>query len=298
MDSKTRKRKSRLVVNLGLFSNIILAILKTLIGVFGRSSALLAEGVNSVSDIVYYIVVRVFISLADKPPDREHPYGHRQFETIAALVVGAFVVTTGIAVFWTSAERFFLIINEGANDVPRPVTLYIGIGTVLFKVFMTLYSKAVARQTRNAAVGALARDHRNDVFSALAATVGILLARLGFAWVDPLAGAIVSVVIFLTGIQIVRESSADIMDTFPGEEIEESIRDYVLSVPHVWKIDEIHAHRIGPYLVIYLTIGVDGEISVREGDDIATKVENILESEIEYVRKVHIHFDPGNGPGG
>ena len=293
METESRKRKNRQAVNLGLGSNIVLAVLKTFFGAVGKSSALLAEGINSISDIIYYIVVRSFIDLADKPPDHEHPYGHRQLETIAALVVGAFVVTTGIAIFWASAERFLeLIRNGGAGEIAAPVTLYIALGTVGIKILLTSYTRAVGKKTKNAAVYALARDHRNDILSAGAATVGIFLARIGFPFGDPLAGAAVSVVIFLTGIQIVRESSSDIMDTVPGEELGDTIRDLATSVLHVRGIGEIHAHRFGPYIVINLTIEVDGDISVREGDEIATKVEDLVESEMDMVRKVYIHYHP------
>src|SRR5574337_1606554 len=97
-----RDRKSLLAVNLGLGVNIVLSALKTTFGVLGHSPALLAEGINSVSDVAYYIVASIFVRLANKPADADHPYGHRQLESIASLVVGAFVVSTAVLVFWVS----------------------------------------------------------------------------------------------------------------------------------------------------------------------------------------------------
>src|SRR5450830_549023 len=94
------KRTGGWIINVGLAANAALALLKTSIGILGHSDALLADGINSTSDVVYYIVVKIFMRLADKPADAEHPYGHRQLESVAALVVGAFVITTGIAIFW------------------------------------------------------------------------------------------------------------------------------------------------------------------------------------------------------
>jgi cation diffusion facilitator family transporter len=101
VNPKQRERQSSLAVNLGLVANLFLAALKTSIGVLGHSPALLADGINSTSDVAYYLVVIVFMKLAREPADTEHPYGHSQLESIAALIVGSFVITTAIAIFWS-----------------------------------------------------------------------------------------------------------------------------------------------------------------------------------------------------
>ena len=115
--TRERDRKSIWAVNLGLGVNIILSVVKTVVGVIGHSPALLAEGINSVSDVAYYVVAGIFVRLANKPADIEHPYGHRQLESIASLVVGAFVVSTAVVVFWDSRGQ-----NVGpagwADDIP------------------------------------------------------------------------------------------------------------------------------------------------------------------------------------
>jgi cation diffusion facilitator family transporter len=95
-----RNRKGNQAVVIGLLANIFLAGLKTSIGILGHSPALLADGINSTSDVAYYIVVSIFVRLAGKPADEEHPYGHNQLESIGALVVGSFVITTAVAIFW------------------------------------------------------------------------------------------------------------------------------------------------------------------------------------------------------
>jgi cation diffusion facilitator family transporter len=101
-----------LTVNLGLFSNILLSALKTSIGIIGHSPALLADGINSTSDVVYYIAVKIFMKQANKPADKEHPYGHRQLESISAIVVGAFILTTGIAIFWESISKVYDLLTH------------------------------------------------------------------------------------------------------------------------------------------------------------------------------------------
>ena len=107
MTNAEQQARSLFAVNLGLAVNALLAILKTAIGIMGHSPALLADGINSTSDVAYYVVVRVFMEMARKPADREHPFGHSQLESIAALMVGAFVITTAVAIFWDAINRVY-----------------------------------------------------------------------------------------------------------------------------------------------------------------------------------------------
>jgi len=293
MSTDSRQRKSILAVNLGLAVNIILAALKTSIGILGHSPALLADGINSTSDVAYYIVVSVFMRLARKPADPEHPYGHSQLESIAALVVGSFVVTTAVAVFWDAVNKVFdLTMGKGDFSGAVSIALWVALFTVVVKIALTFFTVRLGRETKNTAVMALAYDHRNDIFSALAASIGIFLGRMGYPAVDPLAGALVSLVILNTGIQILRESSADLMDTVPNQTLKEEITELLIQFPDVKEVEEVYAHRFGPYLIVNLTIGIDGSLSVVEGDRIASQVEQALYRNIEFLRDAYIHYHP------
>jgi cation diffusion facilitator family transporter len=288
-----RKRLGLLAVNLGLVANVLLAAVKTSLGILGHSPALLADGINSVSDVAYYVVVSVFMRLASKPADDEHPYGHNQLESIAALVVGAFVVTTAISIFWQSVDQIYSIwLGEGDTRGPAQFTLYVAMLTIVTKIGLMVFTRRVGRETANPVVSALAYDHRNDIFTATAAMVGIGLSLLGHPWVDPLAGALVALVILRTGIKILGESANDLMDTIPGKELTHQIEDLLCPLPGVREIEEIHAHRFGPYLVVNLTIGIDGKLTVAEGDQIATLVETTLLQQVANLRRVHVHYHP------
>jgi cation diffusion facilitator family transporter len=288
-----RRRKSIQTINLGLAANILLAALKTSIGVLGHSPALLADGVNSTSDVAYGIVISVFMRLAGKPPDEEHPYGHSQMESIAAMVVGSFVMTTAIAIFWDAVNNVYdLVAGQGDFSGASISALWVALFTVALKLVLAVFTRRVGQQTQNAAVLALAYDHRNDVFSALAATVGVFFGRMGYPWVDPLVGAVVALIILRTGIEILRESTADLMDTLPGRALAEQITALLTPIPGVRQVEEIRAHRFGPYLVANVTIGVDGSLSVAEGDQIATQVERTLLDNVEFMRRVHVHYHP------
>lgn len=296
MNPAERSKLSNKAVSLALISNVFLAILKTGFGIVGHSPALLADGINSTSDVVYNIVVSIFVRAAYKPADDEHPYGHTQFESVGALVVGAFVITTAVTIFWDSINSLFDFF-KGIGDLAGSAryTLYVALFTVLIKGFLTFYTRKMGTKTKNPSVIALAQDHRNDIFSATAVVIGITISQFGYYWVDPLAGAIVAVVILRTGIGILRDSTDDLMDTVPGQALNKQIQELAGQVPGVQGIDSAKAHRFGQYLVINLAVFVDGEINVDEGDVIADQVEKVLVDGIDYVRAVHVHYHSKNG---
>jgi cation diffusion facilitator family transporter len=203
------------------------------------------------------------------------------------------VITTAIAIFWNAVNYTYELWTgqadfEGAAAIALAVALF----TIALKIGLTIYTSRVGRHTGNAAVQALAHDHRNDVFSATAAAAGIALGRMGYPWVDPLAGAIVATVIFKTGIEIIRDSSSDLMDTVPGQTLARELTQLLGTIPGVEEVEEIQAHRFGPYLVINVTVCVDGSLTVMAGDGIASHVERRLYQYDELIKRAHVHYHP------
>jgi cation diffusion facilitator family transporter len=278
--------------NVGLAANVALAAAKTAFGILGHSAALLADGVNSTSDVAYYLVVKVFIVFAGRPPDREHPYGHRQLESIAALVVSAFVITTGIALFWDAVNNVYDMMTQGTAGRVGVAALWVALATVGAKLALTFYTRRAATTTGSAAVLALARDHRNDIFTAAGAASGIVLNLYGYPWCDPLVGAVVAVIVMYTGVQILRESSADLMDAVPSDGLERQTREALGDIPGILAVEEVQAHRFGPYLTMNVTIAVDGATTVENGDRIASEAESRLCTRVALVKRAYVHYHP------
>lgn len=288
-----RDRKSLWAINLGLGFNIALSIIKTTFGILAHSPALLAEGINSTSDVAYYVIASIFMRLANKPADNEHPYGHRQLESIASLVVGAFVVATAIAVFWDAVDKVWDLIDGKMTTLgSHPFAFWVALSTVAIKIILFLYVRKLGKQTHNPIVDALAYDHRNDIFSASAASIGIFLSRIGLSWGDPLAGALVALLILRTGVYILRESSVELMDAVPSKELAQQISGIIENVQGVQQLEELQAHRFGPHLVVNLTIGINGSLTVRQGDRIASNVESLIYEELPNIRHIHVHYHP------
>ncbi len=294
ISGKNRATEAEKVVNVGLACNILLAIMKTVVGITGASAGLLADGINSSADVVYYLVVKVFMKISVKPADRQHPYGHNQMESIAALVVGSFVITTAIGIFWKSigdAYRIFQLDSAETAAASRH-TLTVALATIIIKLGLSRITRRVGERNGHTAVIALARDHRNDIFSAVAVAVGIVFSHHGLRWMDPMAGALVAVIILFTGIDILRKSSSELMDTLPDRMLNMKIREAIAPVAAVKTIEEVRAHRFGPYYAINLTIGIDGKLSVAQGDSIASDVEKRVTRVVGLVRRVYIHYHP------
>ncbi len=214
--------------------------------------------------MAYYLVVKVFVWLSGKPADREHPYGHHQYESSASVVVGASVVAAAIAIFWDSANKAFDLAMGKLEKPPIALfTLVVALATAAVKVGLMAYTKA---------------------------------AR-GLLWVDPVAGAVVSLVILKTGIEILRESSTELMDTVPGEPLARKVRGLFSGLEGVEEVEEVHANRFGPYHVVNLNLGVNGEMTVLQGDAIATRAERLLCQRMELVRKVYVHYHPAGKRG-
>lgn len=292
-NTEKRRKKAETVVNVGLFANTILALVKVIAGIVWHSQALLADGINSISDVIYFIAVKIFVRLSGKPADSNHPYGHHQLESIAALVIGAFVITTGTAIFWDSIDSAFKLFMGTVPSYPiGRFALYVALATIFIKILLMIQASRVGRETGNIAIKALARDHLNDIFASAGAALGIQLSQLGAPWVDPVAGAVVAVIMAKTGFDILREASSDLMDNVPSEELAREIYQLLEDVTEVEAIEDIHAHRFGPYLVVNLVICLDGELTVRQGDKIADRVESKLLTGIEMLRKVYVHYHP------
>lgn len=294
-DQVQRLKLSSRSINLSLIANILLAFLKTIVGIFAKSSALLADGINSTSDVVYNTAVAFFIRAARKPADEDHPYGHSQFESIGALVIAAFIITAAFTIFWNSVQTLFDYLQGNKVAEINAIALYVALFTMLLKGTLFLYTRTMGKKTNNPTVIALALDHRNDIFSAGAVVAGTLIANLGYVWADPLAGAIVAVFFLMSGIEILRDSTDILMDTVPGQSLDKEVRSLLQDVPGLEGIEQIQAHRFGQYLVINLTIFVCGDVSVRDGHEVAEEVERKLRTGIDYLKAVHVHYHPNPG---
>ncbi|MBD3242642.1 MAG: cation diffusion facilitator family transporter, partial [Chitinivibrionales bacterium] len=203
--------------------------------------------------------------------------------------------TTGLAIFWDSVNSAYDLLTGAQAQRPiRLFTLLVALATIAAKVGLLVHARSVGTRIQSIAVLALARDHRNDIVASAGAAVGILFGILGYRFLDPVAGALVAIVVAKTGVDILRESAQELMDTVPSRDIDAQIRGSIAEVPEVQTVEAVHAHRFGPYFVANITIGVEGSQTVDKGNEIAHAVEQHLYQNVDMLRKVYIHYHPAH----
>jgi cation diffusion facilitator family transporter len=259
-------------------------------GVIGHAYVLIADGIESALDIGGSIVIWGGLTVAARPPDETHPYGHGKAEPIAAIAValGVLAAATGLAI---ESVREILTPHHG----PAPFTLAILIVVIVVKEILFRYVNRLGRQTESTAVKTDAWHHRSDALTSTAAFVGISAALLGGeAWysADDWAALFACAVIAANGIRLLLPAFHEIMDTAPGGKIVRSICAIASSVPGVAEVEKCHARKMGLDYYVDLHVGVDGNISVHEGHEIAHRVKSAIQQSDSRIADVLVHIEP------
>ena len=278
------------VALLGLLINVVLASVKIVAGVIGHAYVLIADGIESALDIGGSIVIWGGLTVAARPPDETHPYGHGKAEPIAAVAValGVLAAATGLAI---ESVREILTPHHG----PAPFTLAVLIVVIVVKEILFRYVNRLGRQTESTAVKTDAWHHRSDALTSTAAFVGISAALLGGkAWysADDWAALFACAVIAANGIRLLLPAFHEIMDTAPGGKIVRSICAIASSVPGVVEVEKCYARKMGLDYYVDLHVGVNGNISVHEGHEIAHRVKSAIQQSDSRIADVLVHIEP------
>jgi cation diffusion facilitator family transporter len=292
---KDRFKKAEFAAILGIVGNIFLAIIKWIIGTYANSRALIADAVNSASDVAGSLAVYYGIKVAKQPPDKEHPYGHGKAELIAAIIVSVLLMIVGIEIGRGSIEAFFKPIEP-----PKVYAIVAVLISIVVKEALFRYNFKVGKALNSDALVANAYEHRSDVYSSLAVLVGIGASILGgkmnidwLVFADPIAGLFVSVLIIKTAWSLGKESIHNTMDHVLNDEETDSYKKIVEQTPGVKEINELYARVHGHYVIIDLKVAVDPYITVEEGHLIGKEVKKRLLEEPN-VQNVFVHINPYN----
>jgi len=278
---------------IGLVVNACLGVVKLVAGLVGNSFALVADSVNSFGDLFTSAVVLVALRVAEKPPDREHPYGHTRAEAIAASNVALLVALSALFVGWEASRRFLTI-----HELPPAWTLWIAGANAAIKEVLYRYKIRVARRTGSTALIAHAWDHRADALCSLAVLVGIAIVRLGgpgYIWADEAAALVVVAAILWSAIRLFRRSANELMDAQAGDELVRAVEDAARSVPEVGRVETLWLRKSGLEYFADIHIEVDPQLTVAEGHAIGHRVKDRILERFEQVRDVLVHLEPHSG---
>ncbi len=283
---------------LGFCCNLFLTLLKIFGGIVGRSSALLADGINSSSDVITDLVAIWGFRAVARPQDWDHRYGHGKFETLASAAVGLSLMLVAGGIFWDASSRALEILRGLPVDPPKGWTLAIILVTVFLKGGLYVYCDRTARETDSDMLRGKAWDHRSDVFASLGTLAGVggalWLGRWG-ALMDPAAGLIVSLMVAWVAFRIIRSAADELAEGTLPPEVTERIQECVLSAPGVRGMHRLRCRRLGSYYAMDFHVFVDPLITVREGHDIASAVEEKLRRRFGPATLLTVHVEPNEG---
>ncbi len=273
---------------LGILSNIALFVLKFLAGLFGRSQAMIADAFHTASDAFTSIAVLVGFKIARKPADREHPYGHGRAESITAKIVALVLIFVGLKLVHDSAK--ILILKEMVK--PHSIALFAAIISIVIKEFTYRRVILISKKINSVSLKADAYHHRSDVLSSVAALVGIAGARMGWTFLDPLAGILVAGFIIKVGTEAFHVAYDELMDAAPPKGMVRKIEKIVMTTEGVLETKKVMVRKYGIELFLEVTIGVDKNKTVQEGHFITTKVEKNLCGKMTSIEDVVVHVEP------
>lgn len=291
---------ARHVTWVGFWVNAALGVLKVLAGIFGRSSAMVADGVHSFSDFISDIIVIVFVGLSNRKADADHQYGHGKYETFATMLLAAILAAVGVAFLVEGTQQTVAAFRGAVLERPTWLALSMAIASILSKEWLYRYTRRAGERIGSAVVVANAWHHRSDAMSSLATLAGIGGAMFfGPHWrvLDPLAAMVVAVFILIVAYQIGAPAVRELLEGALPEEVVEQCYQIIGSTPGVEAFHRFASRRNGKRMIADFHIKVDPEITVREAHAIATDVERRLKQRFGSEMAVNIHVEPYAGQG-
>lgn len=278
------------ITYLSIIGNTVLAIIKALTGVFGNSYALIADAIESTSDIFSSFLLLIGIKYSSRPADKNHPYGHGRAEPLITFMIVGFLVCSAVIIAYHSIKH---IMTPHAS--PKPFTLAVLAFIIVVKELLYRIVKKKGEQTHSTAIKADAWHHRSDAITSLAAFIGISIALYfgkGYEAADDWAALFASGIILYNSYLIFRPALGEIMDEHLYDELIEDIRDLSKKVDGVLDTEKCLIRKTGMNYHVDLHIIVDAEITVKQGHLIAHQLKDYLKTELVQLADVLIHVEP------
>lgn len=270
-----------------LIINIILSGYKLLVGILGRSTAMIADAIHSFSDVLTTVIVMISLTISNKPADKEHPYGHGRAESIAAKILGLALIVVSFTVAKAGIESFFR-----SPVVPSKSALYAALFSIVIKEAMYQVTVNIGRRQNSQALIADAWHHRSDALSSVGTLIGIFFARRGLLFMDGVGALIVSILIFKMGLTIWKKTVEELMDTQKDESTRELIINLCTQKGININKDLLRLRHYGNTAFAEMTINVPGHDTVAESHLLAENLRKELIENITSLDDVLIHIDP------
>ena len=290
MDLGKRSKESQKVTIVGASIDLFLSIIKIVLGYIGQSSALIADGIHSFSDLLTDWVTWYASKLSGDAPDDDHPYGHERFETVATLGISIFLAVVGTIIIFDGFERF-----SNPNELQYGNWLIAAAAlSILSKEGLYWYTLKVSKNIKSDLLRANAWHHRTDALSSIVVVIGIIGAVNGYSFLDSVAAMIVGVLIIYIGWQLGFEATKELVDTSIDQEDIKALRLALSEIKGVKSVHTLRTRKVGHKKSADVHVQVNPFLSVSEGHIISVSVERVAKECIEELDDVTVHIDPEN----
>ena len=286
-----RYDESNKVTMLSILLNIGLTIMKILAGIFGNSTAIIADGLHSASDIITSIGILIGNKISRKPRDEEHQYGHEKAESLVAFVLAAVLIIVAVEIGYKGVAALF---NLNEIQVPTLLPLIVALISIGVKEYQYQITIRVAKKINSSSLKADAWHHRSDALSSIAAFIGIGGAMLGFKILDPIASIIVAIVVVKVGIDILKSACDELMDSSISKQDIGEIKSMIDNNQKIYGIKDFKSRKYGSVAYIDMSIFIDKAKTLEEAHDIADDLEHNIISTLSYIKEINIHTEPYN----
>ncbi len=278
------------VAAVGMVVSGALAVAKIFAGMTGHSTAVMADGFESGSDVFASGFVLLGLTLAAKPPDEDHPYGHGRIEILTGLLIGLGLTAGGALISYASLQHLGQPRTPPAAFVVWPL-----LASLVAKTGLATFKFRYGRKLQSVALTADAWNDAMDTGSAMAALVAVALTRsdpVRFLDADRYGGSLVGLIVVLVGVRVARDTAMQLMDTMPDNRHMKQIREAAYTVAGVRGVEKCFARKTGMRYHVDLHLEVDPEMTVRQSHEIAHKVQLRIVESLDWVADVLVHVEP------
>lgn len=273
----------------GIFGNIFLLIIKLSIGIISKSQAMIADSINSASDIFASLMTFIGNKISSEPKDNDHNFGHGKAEYIFSLFISIAMITVSLKLL---LDSIISLINKSTFNFSWLLVI-VCIITIIVKFCLFIYTKSLFKKYDNILLKSNYTDHRNDCVITLFTLLSIIFGKFGIYWLDGVVGIGISIWILLTGIEIFMESYNVLMDISLDDQTKEAIMNLVKSHSEIKNCYNLYSTPVGYKYFVIFTIAVDGNMSTLQSHQIANHLEKDVEA-LDKIDKAVVHVHPDN----
>jgi cation diffusion facilitator family transporter len=285
---RKKEKKAMRVIIFNLFINIILASLRIVFGYIGNSTALIADGVNSLTDCVSNTIAIVGLKAGSKPEDEHHPFGHGKMESIMSIIIGTLIIVAASNILF---ENVMKLINGEISTQPPALLIGISIISLIIKAGQYIFIKRNGERLNNTLLLALSKDYKADFIISTSIVIGIFLSRNVSPVIDSILGITVILYIIKEGYGIIKDNSMELLDTQDKEFLDEVYRE-VIKEFGIENAHDFHMSKSGEDIYLFMDIRVNKKMMVIEAHDLSHKISNKLKLKYKNIKDVIIHVEP------